>query len=116
MATQILGSIILWLIALAVIVVIAVYLLRWLYRPVGWYVARNLTFYHPAIQNSQQMISPDIAVFSFGLITIGGGTVSIAGTRPIAILSRTDISIVPNLSVSGSTGSISGGAGGAGGV
>src|SRR5258708_24724051 len=32
MATQILGSIILWLIALAVIVVIAVYLLRWLYR------------------------------------------------------------------------------------
>jgi uncharacterized membrane protein YqiK len=32
MATQILGSVILWLIALAVIVVIAVYLLRWLYR------------------------------------------------------------------------------------
>ncbi|HVJ41063.1 MAG TPA: flotillin domain-containing protein [Dongiaceae bacterium] len=32
MATQILGSVILWLIALAVIVVIGVYLLRWLYR------------------------------------------------------------------------------------
>lgn len=32
MATQILGSVILWLIALAVLVVIAVYLLRWLYR------------------------------------------------------------------------------------
>ena len=32
MASQILGSIILWLIALAVIVVIGVYLLRWLYR------------------------------------------------------------------------------------
>ncbi|WP_374306796.1 flotillin domain-containing protein [Dongia sp.] len=32
MATQILGSVILWLIALAIIVVIGVYLLRWLYR------------------------------------------------------------------------------------
>lgn len=32
MASQILGSVILWLIALAVIVVIGVYLLRWLYR------------------------------------------------------------------------------------
>lgn len=32
MATQILGSVILWLIALAVVTVIAVYLLRWLYR------------------------------------------------------------------------------------
>src|SRR5438876_4294432 len=34
-----------------------------LFRPAGWYIARNLTFYHPAIRNSQQMISPDIAVF-----------------------------------------------------
>lgn len=32
MATQILGSVILWLIALAIVVVIGVYLLRWLYR------------------------------------------------------------------------------------
>lgn len=32
MGTQILGSVILWLIALAIIVVIGVYLLRWLYR------------------------------------------------------------------------------------
>jgi uncharacterized membrane protein YqiK len=32
MATQILGSVILWLIALVIVVVIAVYLLRWLYR------------------------------------------------------------------------------------
>jgi Uma2 family endonuclease len=37
--------------------------LEWLYRAAGWYVARDLTFYHPAIRNSQQMISPDIAVF-----------------------------------------------------
>ncbi|MBV9217839.1 MAG: flotillin family protein, partial [Methylobacteriaceae bacterium] len=32
MTTQILGDVILWLIALAIVVVIAVYLLRWLYR------------------------------------------------------------------------------------
>ena len=32
MAAQILGSVILWLIAIAIVVVIAVYLLRWLYR------------------------------------------------------------------------------------
>ena len=32
MGTQILGAVILWLIAAAVVVVIAVYLLRWLYR------------------------------------------------------------------------------------
>lgn len=32
MATQMLGSVILWLIVLAIVVVIAVYLLRWLYR------------------------------------------------------------------------------------
>jgi Uma2 family endonuclease len=34
-----------------------------LYRDAGWFVARNLTFFHPAIQNSQYLISPDIAVF-----------------------------------------------------
>ena len=34
-----------------------------LYRDVGWFVARNLTFFHPAVQNSQNLISPDIAVF-----------------------------------------------------
>jgi uncharacterized protein RhaS with RHS repeats len=38
--------------------------LRWLYREDGWFVARNLTVYHPAIRNSQRMISPDIAVFT----------------------------------------------------
>jgi len=38
--------------------------LRWMYRAEGWFVARNLTLYHPAILNSQQMISPDIAVFT----------------------------------------------------
>jgi len=37
--------------------------LRWLYHSDGWFVARDLTFYHPAIRNSQQLISPDIAVF-----------------------------------------------------
>jgi Uma2 family endonuclease len=37
--------------------------LTYLYRDAGWFVARNLTFLHPAIQNSQNMISPDIAVF-----------------------------------------------------
>jgi Uma2 family endonuclease len=34
-----------------------------LYRDAGWFVARNLTFFHPAIQNSQNLISPDIALF-----------------------------------------------------
>ena len=37
--------------------------LRWLYRAEGWFVAPDLTMFHDAIQNSQQMISPDIAVF-----------------------------------------------------
>src|SRR5689334_11763707 len=37
--------------------------LDWLMHAEGWYVARNLTFFHPAIQNSQQLIAPDIAVF-----------------------------------------------------
>src|SRR5262245_50188265 len=37
--------------------------LRWLYAAADWFVAPNLTCYHPAIRNSQQMISPDIAVF-----------------------------------------------------
>jgi Uma2 family endonuclease len=37
--------------------------LRWLYHSTGWFVAPNLTFYHRAIQNSQEMIAPDIAVF-----------------------------------------------------
>ena len=32
MANQIFGQVILWLIILAIVVVIAVYLLRWLYR------------------------------------------------------------------------------------
>jgi len=34
-----------------------------LYRETGWFVARNLSFYHPAVRNSQNLISPDIAVF-----------------------------------------------------
>jgi Uma2 family endonuclease len=34
-----------------------------LYRDAGWFVARNMTFFHTAIQNSQNLISPDIAVF-----------------------------------------------------
>lgn len=29
----------------------------------GWHVARNLTMFHPAIENSQNLISPDIALF-----------------------------------------------------
>jgi hypothetical protein len=37
--------------------------LEWLYRPRGWLVVADLTLYHPAIHNSQQMIAPDIAVF-----------------------------------------------------
>ena len=32
MSAETVGSVILWLIALAIVVVIAVYLLRWLYR------------------------------------------------------------------------------------
>jgi len=34
-----------------------------LYRETGWFVARNLSFYHVAVRNSQNLISPDIAVF-----------------------------------------------------
>jgi len=34
-----------------------------LYADAGWFVARNLSFYHAAVQNSQHLISPDIAVF-----------------------------------------------------
>jgi len=34
-----------------------------LYRHTGWFVARNLSFYHPAVRNSQNLISPDIAIF-----------------------------------------------------
>jgi Uma2 family endonuclease len=41
--------------------------LEWLYRAEGWQVLPDLTFYHPAIRNSQQMISPDVAVFK-GLV------------------------------------------------
>ena len=37
--------------------------LDWLFHAEGWYIARNLTFFHPAIENSQHLISPDIAVF-----------------------------------------------------
>jgi len=34
-----------------------------LYRETSWFVARNLSFYHPAVRNSQNLISSDIAVF-----------------------------------------------------
>ncbi len=34
-----------------------------LYRETGWFVARNLSFYHAAVRNGQHLISPDIAVF-----------------------------------------------------
>jgi len=34
-----------------------------LYADMGWFVARNLSFYHVAVRNSQHLISPDIAVF-----------------------------------------------------
>jgi Uma2 family endonuclease len=44
--------------------------LTWLYRASGWFIARDLTFYHPAIRNSQQMISPDIAVFKGLALTV----------------------------------------------
>lgn len=37
--------------------------LEWFYHDDGWMVAHNLNFYHPLIQNSENLIVPDIAVF-----------------------------------------------------
>ncbi len=37
--------------------------LRWLYRYEGWVVATNLNHYHPAVENSQKLIVPDVVVF-----------------------------------------------------
>jgi hypothetical protein len=37
--------------------------LEYLYAKEGWMIANNFNHYHPAIENYQHLIVPDIAVF-----------------------------------------------------
>lgn len=37
--------------------------LKWLYHIEKWHIGGNLEFYHPAVKNSQNKITPDISVF-----------------------------------------------------
>jgi hypothetical protein len=66
---------------------------------------------------SQGNGAPDVAVFSFGSLNIGAGvTINVVGTRPLALLSQSAMSIASPISVSGSdASSTAGGAAGAGG-
>lgn len=52
---------------------------------------------------------PSIAVFDFNNVTIGSGvTVQVTGSKPIAILSRNDITIAPKISLNGADGAPAG--------
>ncbi|MBX3435271.1 MAG: hypothetical protein KF847_18280 [Pirellulales bacterium] len=51
--------------------------------------------------NWPQPSGPPIAVFVFDAINITGGSISIIGDRPLALLSKSDAQIVPTTSISG---------------
>jgi hypothetical protein len=49
--------------------------------------------------------NPDIAVFAFSNVVVGGGvTLQVTGSRPIAILSQSNLQVDANLTVSGAAG------------